>query len=195
MMIRTLLMLLPASMLWAQSQEPEWRVSNANPPRVVPLYAGQSNPFPLKEPPPAVLPPPVLEEPEVDEAAQALLEAQERAQSAVRSSSALLPNLTGVNPDGYLAGLKGPMVLLGGRWYGPNHSVAVPVNINPAATAAVEELKELDNQLYEQLLAELNAKLAAQGSVNIRIKAIAPDEVTFATPMGDRAKPISQQQW
>ena len=193
MMRRFAFLLLVPTLALAQGQEPEWRVVNTNPPRVVPLYTGQANPFPIKqEPAPVVIEQPVAE---LDEATKALEAAREAAQQAVRSPKALVPVVRDLKPNGYLNGPRGPMALLNNRWYTVGQGANVPNRINPETLAIIDRLAELDEALRASLRQNLAEKLSSNPTSQAKIKSITPKQVIFSTPLGEIKEPISQPQW
>lgn len=191
----TILSLLPLAWASAQSQEPEWRVTNPYPPRVIPLYNGQPNPFPYKIEEAA----PVIQISDealaAAEAERTLNKLRSNAEDAVRSGNALLPDTSKLSVGGYLKGARGEMVLMNGNWYGVGQKVRVPSIINPETIHRLESLKGVDDELMTRLATQLDQRRREEQAGNLTLHRITAKEITFKGPLGLINLPLRQREW
>lgn len=174
-----LLALLPAA-AWPQSMDAEWRVLNeVASPTVVPTYQGQANPFPITPLPQTVK---VEQQPEeeLSEAERTKAETLASARQLINSNAVFRPSLEGIVFDGYMKGAQGERVFSEGQWHGLGSEFHVPVRGAQQAYNIIENLRNLDAALADQVTSELNARLSASKDLILKITNISNKEVTLS---------------
>jgi hypothetical protein len=172
----SLLALLPHAAL-AQNMEAEWRVVNTASPTAVPDYAQQPNPFPIT-PEVEVVVQPVVEE--VDETERTKAEALANARALITSNAVFRPRLEGIVFDGYMKGAQGEKVFAQGRWHGVGSGFRVPVRGADQAYRTIDNLREIDAALADEVAAELNARLSTSSQLELKITKLSNKEVTLS---------------
>jgi hypothetical protein len=166
-----------------QANEPLWWVTSEESPTVVPLYGGEPNPFPTRaEPPPPV-------QPKLDEEATIVGLSEDELRSAalledirkmLASEQILTPNIFTIKIAGYLDANRAPKVLINGRWLGVGDEVRVSVTTAQKFEEMVEELKQLDRELFRTISEDIQGKMALAENYLLTITDIRPDAVTFS---------------
>lgn len=173
----------------AQAVEPEWRVINATPPKVIPLYAGGENPFPQiaeeNAPQPTVAQPQNFDA-AAEEAKMNLANALAKARSLIGSDRVYQPDLSGIRFGGRVVGDAGPKVFFNGQWVGTGKTIVVPVKGVAEAYEAIQRLEELDPELARSVSEELSNRISNVSTETLKITAIGESNVTLTGSAGKK---------
>jgi len=183
--LRLAALTLMASPVWAE-ESLLWKASNPLAPQVVPAYAGQGSPFPVKAPTPEE----VSATEVMDEQARLRDEALSYAQGLLQGNMALQPELRTLRIGGTLVGAQGARVLVNNDWIGLGNNVKVRQVKTREAVSALKALAEYDPSAAEQLNGSLNARLSSQPVVALKVLRITSTSVVLETPRGPATIPI-----
>lgn len=163
--------------------EPLWRAQNTSIEEVVPPYAGNVSPFPIRSKQTA----------EVQEEAPVLTEEQRNQEMRARKSVELLnairqliadekafdPDLSRIVIKAKLKGPEGYKVLVGNRWIAEGDKLEVPVMRAAAIQQLLANLVEIDQNLGVLVEEDVVQKLSENKPVQLSIVNVKDKEVTL----------------
>jgi hypothetical protein len=174
----------------AQDVEAEWRAVSDVSATLVPGYVtGSGNPFPMRT---ATTQNTKTVDEAAEEAARTKAEALARGRKLINSDKVFLPNVEGVDFNGYVAGKGGEEVLRDNKWMAVGEAVSVPVKGAAVAYKTIEDLRQIDREMADELAKELDSRLSSSPMIKLRIVKITPKDVTLTSGKDSYTVPVRQ---
>lgn len=175
----------------AYGQEPLWRGSNPDVTDLVPAYAGNLSPFPMRKAADELLPPPVLTEPSLTEADHKAIEAASvltEIRKLLKEDVAFTPDFSLIQVRAITIGPKGATALISNQWQRQGAILFVPMMQNNGIIGMLSRLQTLDPNLAGVVREEVNGRVLKQGPAAMRIAQITRQAVEVTDPEGKKHK-------
>lgn len=172
--------------------EPLWRVKNDDEGEIVPPYAGNLSPFPIKQVPinekkriakKKVKPKPMLspEQRSAQRRAQRSAELLASIRKAIQNKEAFSPDVSLVIVEAMLKGPSGYKILVNNQWYSVGEVIDVPVITAEAIENLVSDLSVIDNNLSQMIEEDFLDKIGDSEPFRLKIKSVDKDQVLLVS--------------